>query len=117
MSWRKNNPSGTYVLPTEKQILSEIEEEQLEINRIQKQRDLTIRLQESFTKKEQEIERLSELVEKYRPYYEQCSAMRLQLGEKDSANRAYAKENQLLKREFEQLLMENEQLSTQLRTI
>lgn len=72
--------------------------EKEEISKIQKQRDIIGKVQESILKKDQEIERLTSLVEKYRPYYEHCSTMRVELAEKESALRAYAKENALLRR-------------------
>jgi hypothetical protein len=49
--WRRSAPRCE--LPTEQQILSELEQEQLEITKIQKQRDSILKLQESFLKKDQ----------------------------------------------------------------
>jgi chromosome segregation ATPase len=83
--WRR---SGKGELPSEQQVLSEIEQEQQEIAKIQRQRDGILKLQESFLKKDQELARLTALVEKYQPYFERCSAVRVELAEREGAVRA-----------------------------
>jgi chromosome segregation ATPase len=113
MMWKRTKQTSE--LPSEKQILSELEEEQLEIAKIQKQRDFIIKLQVSFLKKEQEIERLTALVDKYKPFYEQCSSVRLELAEKESSLRSYSKENHLLRREFEHLIADCEDLAAKIK--
>jgi hypothetical protein len=73
------------------------------------------RVQLSLQRKDHELQRLSALVEKYRPYYEQHNEAKLELADREGAFRALAKENQLLKKEFDQLLRESSEVAAQLR--
>lgn len=96
MSLRRGKDGGSEV--RENQLRMELEQEEAEITRIQRQREQILKLQESFMKKEQEIGRLQGLVEKYRPSYELVSLLRLQLADRDAAIKTITKENQVLKR-------------------
>lgn len=82
----------------EQQLILELEKEQQEIDTIQRQRNLIYKVESTLCRKEKELERLSALVEQYRPSHERYSAMRLDLVEKDSTVKALTRENQLLRR-------------------
>jgi hypothetical protein len=61
--------------------------------------------------------RLVALVDKYKPYYEHCSTARIELAEREGEVKALSRENQLLRREFEQLLLESEELAERVRSL
>jgi hypothetical protein len=51
----------------EQQLILELEKEQQEIDTIQRQRGLIYKIESTLSRKEKELERLSALVEQYRP--------------------------------------------------
>ena len=80
--------------------MRQLEEEQLEISRLQQQNGVVQRIQATLNRKQQEINRLQRIVQQYQPSYEQASHLKIQLAEANSNCKAHQRENSVLRREF-----------------
>ena len=70
---------------SEEEVMQEIQMEQIEIERIQRQREMIEKISGVVEKKDREVGKLRQMVEKYREGYEESVELRLQLSEKESA--------------------------------
>ena len=97
--------------------MQQLEQEQHEISRIQQQANILSKVQQNIQRKDREIVRLRQLVEKYQPCYEQATELRLQLAEKESTSKTVTRQFTILRREFEELLGECSELNRKLQKV
>jgi cell shape-determining protein MreC len=64
------------------QFLNELETDQVDIVKIREQRQLVTKIQSSFQKKDQEIEKLKSLLEKYQQYQQKYTSLKVELTER-----------------------------------
>lgn len=80
--------------------LQELEHEQNDIAKIKEQRHLIAKVQTTIAKKDQEIDSLKALLEKYQLYQQKYSSLKLELSEKTQLITRKDQECKLFKRQL-----------------
>jgi hypothetical protein len=88
------------------QMLNDLETDQLDIAKLREQRQLVARVQSSLLKKDEEIQQLRALLEKYQQYQQKYTSLKVELTERAHLMAKKEGECKMLRKQMEELLKE-----------
>lgn len=96
-------------------MLNELETDQLDIAKLREQRQLVARVQSSLLKKDQEIEQLRALLQKYQHYQQKYTSLKAELTERAHLLARKDAECKMLRKQLEDLLRDQTEQSHQIK--
>lgn len=96
-------------------MLNELETDQLDIAKLREQRQLVARVQSSLLKKDQEIEQLRALLQKYQHYQQKYTSLKVELTERAHLLARKDAECKMLRKQMEDLLRDQTEQSHQIK--
>lgn len=89
--------------------LLELHSDQQDIATIRQQRQLVAKIQSAISKKDQEIDSLKALLEKYQGYQQKYASLKVELAEKGQIITRKDSECRLLRKQLEEMIREGEE--------
>lgn len=88
------------------QMLTDLETDHLDIAKMREQRQLVARVQAALVKRDQEIEQLKALLQKYQQYQQKYTSLKVELTERQHLMGKKESECKMLRKQMEELLKE-----------